>query len=147
MKITKINKYTTSGCEFLGCSCYSENGNNFLLNVKNRTSIIVSDLLLKQILDKKLSDSLKLKLLKRGFLNVKGIDLASHSDIPPEGGFPSYFMVEFTKQCNLHCKYCFKDFKLAENQRKISIAQLSKICDYIIKYCKENEIKTISFQP
>lgn len=108
---------------------------------------MVSDFIVNQIINKNLSNSLKLKLLKRGFAKIDGIDSTLADSIPVRGGYPSYFLIELTKKCNLHCKYCFKDFRLAENQDKISMYQLNRICDYIIRYCNENKLKKIYFQP
>lgn len=147
MKIKVVDSYKDSSFEFLGCDCFRSENNTLLLHRENRTSMIVDNSIFENICAHTFSDELKLKFLKRGFAKSKQFKNTIASVNSKVCGYPSYFLIELTKQCNLHCKYCFKDLSLAKQADKIDLKQLALICDYIINFCKNNSINNISFQP
>lgn len=142
--LKKIDSYEISDFKFLGCNCFISSENSYILNRITGTSMILSNELLEKIKYKNLDDNLKFKLIQKGFATI-----TNSNKIQVELkklNLPNSFLIELTKKCNLHCRYCFKDFDLAENNQDISYNELEFICNYILNYCKKYNIKRITIQ-
>lgn len=112
---------------------------NFLLT-KYGTSIIVDDQLMKKIEKEDLDEDLTLKLIQRGFIKYKNSkEIMNCYDVVK----PTFFLLDLTECCNLNCSYCFRQLE----GKNMNIEMAFKICDYIKKYCKSNNIKKICIQP
>lgn len=137
-----INGFVTNDIEFLGAYIFKSDNNSLLLS-KSGSSIILSNDLAKLIEPNSINEKLAIKLYQRGFVKLFNRDRFFEEN--KEDNLPTFFMIDFTTKCNLNCIYCLRHF---ENEGKsIDYNQLYKICDYIIKYCKNHNISNISFQP
>lgn len=117
-----------------------ENDTCFLLS-KVGTIIVLSCSLFEQIINKNLSDQLKIKLINRGFASFPGsCDLCNDINLKP-----TFFLIDLTSKCNFNCIYCFREYNKKENNMRKEI--LLNICDFIYEYCKSNSIGKISIQP
>lgn len=145
MEKTRLEYFKSkdSDFEFLGCDVYSSNDLSFLINRNNGSTILVKKDILKDLNKKELSENLKFKLIQRGFANFKNIN-ADYTKFENKYQ-PKHFCIELTQNCNLRCKYCFRDFEDID-KNSISEDMVKKICNYIIKYCKQNKIHHISLQ-
>lgn len=142
MKEYFISPYTLSnGFNFLGAFVFCENDTAFLINRNTGTSIILNEELLNTIENQSLGEDLQLKLVQR-FLGQY------HESKMPNDVLkivlPRYFMINVTSQCNLRCKYCFREH---EASGTISKEMILKICDFINNYCLESHIDCINIQP
>lgn len=141
----RINPYEISNFNFLGCDCFSGCENSYILNRASGTSMIISNNLLEKISCADLDENIKFKLIQKGFASVPNSN-EIQTEFKEDFDLPRSFLIELTKKCNLHCKYCFKDFDLAKNSQDISYSELEFICQYILNYCKKYNIKSIFIQ-
>lgn len=58
---------------------------------------------------------------------------------------PEFFMIDLTRKCNMHCKYCLRD--ISSESKSISTCVVKDICKYIRNYCKKYKLKDITIQP
>ena len=58
---------------------------------------------------------------------------------------PEFFMIDLTRKCNMHCKYCLRD--ISRDSKSISSEVIKDICKYITDYCEKYKIKDITIQP
>lgn len=126
---------------FCGAHCFFTDKWSFLLS-QNGSSIILQNNLVQSIENKKLSEDLAFKLYQHGFGLVYGQERFSNFCHDTR---PTLFMIDFTTKCNCNCIYCLRHFEGIGND--ISDDMLEKITQYIITYCKQNNIYHISFQP
>ncbi|MEJ2637180.1 MAG: radical SAM protein [Calditrichia bacterium] len=126
---------------FHACHVFHANGKKILVNGKAGTIFVCDENILNQIKAKTISDDLQFKLIQRGFASVDG-----HEDFgaSPEI-LPQFFIIDFTRACNLRCVYCFRH--LENNISTISAGMLDKIIDYLLLYASEHRIRDIYIQP
>jgi uncharacterized protein len=124
---------------FLGGHVFSSaNGFSLLLGDAG-TMIILQDGLLMALAARKPSEGLRFKLVQHGLATVEG------RGRPPESRpIPRYFVLDLTSACNLDCIYCFRRSGPA---RSMSLATLRDALDFIIDYCREEQIDRIGVQP
>lgn len=140
----RIDAY--SGFNFLGCDVFSNGKSSFLINGKNGTIMLVDKSIEQKIINGDFDDDIKFKLIQRGFATVPGSNpIDDNKD--EDGILPRFFFIELTKNCNLHCQYCFRDFDLVKNHEPITDQEIDKICNYIFNFCKENRLHSIFLQP
>ncbi len=133
LKPYKINEF-----RFLGCHVFSEKSNHFLLS-GNGCAIIIDDVLLKCIKEKKLPDDLKIKLVQHGLAHVPGKEMfRSEKKIDIR-----YFIIDVTKRCNFDCIYCFRNF---QDHTSIAYNVLDDVLWYIVNCCKQESVRRISIQ-
>ena len=142
MRTQYIERFQKGDVCFDGAWMFSDTESNtsFLLS-RNGTSIVLDKFLCESILRKDLSDELSFKLISHGIATTpSSLQFKQVDEIKP-----TFFIIDLTKNCNLHCIYCFRDYQ----QRGISvnIEELNKICDYISCYCKAQSIKKFHIQP
>ena len=126
------------------CTAFTNGKKYYLLNELGY-SILIDRELFNMLQQKKVSTDFASKLLQHRlakFDNLNHCDLCTNHEIRPE-----FFMIDLTTQCNLNCKYCFRDVNNPENYKSISEEMLNKICSYILDYCMKHEVKKISIQP
>lgn len=58
---------------------------------------------------------------------------------------PEFFMIDLTRKCNMHCKYCLRDISSEHNS--ISTHIVKDICKFIRNYCEKYKLKDITIQP
>ena len=142
-----IDAYSISDdLRFVGCSCFSYENSCFILNNATGVSLILSKSIVDMIKSRNLRSDIKLKLLQRGFLVSGQYNRKPLSSSQGNQNIPRFFFIEVTKNCNLHCKYCFRNFDLASSYGTVSDEDCDKICSYIIEFCKKNNLHRISFQ-
>ncbi|MDR3124593.1 MAG: radical SAM protein [Endomicrobium sp.] len=146
LKINRLEpfKCKNSEFEFLGCDIYSDNNLSFLINSSNASTILIKEDILKNLYKHELDENLKFKLVQRGLATFKNIH-TNYTKLQYKY-IPKHFCIEITQNCNLRCKYCFRDFK-NPTQNTMSEKMIEKICNYIIRYCKKNKINHILIQP
>lgn len=92
----------------------------------------------------KIPSAIKGKLMSRNFIKDNGI-----SDIDDIScafmAKPEFFMIDLTKRCNMHCKYCLRDVSLEDES--ISTETVNDICNYIADYCNKYKLRDITIQP
>lgn len=145
LSFKRIDSYEISNFNFLGCDCFVSSKNSYILNRVTGTSMILSDDLLEKIKSRDLDENLKFKLIQKGFATMPNSNKIQ-TEFKEEFDLPRSFLIELTKKCNLHCKYCFKDFDLAEKCQDITYSELEFICNYILNYCRKYNIRNIFIQ-
>jgi uncharacterized protein len=143
--LKKINSYQVADFNFLGCDCFINHDNSFILNRHSGTSMIISNDILEKISSSNLDESIKFKLIQKGFAIVQNSNEIQY-DFEDKFNLPRSFLIELTKKCNLHCRYCFRDFNLTKNNEEISYSEINFICQYILNYCKKYNIRNITLQ-
>lgn len=131
------NKYYFVGGDIFTCA-----GWNLLLNSRLGNSIIVDDDCTKILLEQQLpNDDLMFKLHQRGFIRDKKADFC----IKKINTCPNFFLINLTNNCNLRCKYCFRNIEHLKKD-EIEDSQLKSICEYILQHCEEQRIRKFSIQ-
>jgi uncharacterized protein len=141
----KLNSYRVADFNFLGCDYFSDHDNSIILNRHSGTSMIISNDILGKISSGNLDESIKFKLVQKGFATVQNSNEIQY-DFGDRFDLPRSFLIELTKKCNLHCRYCFRNFNLAKNNEDISYSEIDFICQYILNYCKKYNIRNIALQ-
>ncbi len=131
----ELSDWTFTGADAYYVSCDS---NVFLLSKKN-TSIILSPQLFRELNTFCLSSNLSSKLQSRGFGE------SPFHNYQKDPIRPTFFMIDFTTQCNMNCYYCLRHFKNVGEV--ITEKQLRSILEYIVDYCRENSLTHITIQP
>jgi uncharacterized protein len=139
-----INEFTFESFCFFGAYFFSEETKVFLLS-KSGTSIVIDITLLNELQSQKPHDDLQFKLFQRGFGSLYDQKRATLPICMSNDTRPDFFMVDFTTKCNMNCVYCLRHFE--DSGEIIGEDVLIDICNYIISYCKNNDIRMITFQP
>lgn len=143
MKIKYIEKYKINeNYSFIGGYLYTQDNWNLLLNNYYGISIILDNFCIKLILDNNINDDLMFKLYQRGFIIHKRNNLIIKTDVVR----PNFFLINLTNNCNLSCKYCFRNIQTKQYDQ-INNITLEEICKFILNYCEKNKIKNFSIQP
>ena len=136
---------------FIGADLYSYQRQCLLIEKFSGTTFFTDQSLIKHIKSKKIDDKLCFKLLQRGLIQTKE-SLPRYCDIKSFHK-PTLMLIELTKECNLRCKYCFRDFSplpplqnSTEKQEVISDKTIEEICKYIANYFFKNKMKVITIQ-
>lgn len=130
--------------EFMGAHVYSY-GKRHLL-IEKCGHIILLDDSVYQLLEKQIiSDDMYIKLVQRNFIKS---DMQNYCNGTEHKKIimPDFFMIDFTKKCNMACKYCFRE-GMSSSVLSITSQRLQDICSFIIKHCKENACSQITVQP
>lgn len=136
-----IDPWSNDTFSFSGAVAFThkKNGNTFLLS-NIGTSIILSDDLVKQIIEKNPSEYLQQKLNSRGFDGRKQRPNICHATKYE----PEFLMIDITTKCNMNCFYCLRHFEDSGNN--ISSEKLTQILDYIVNYYRTTR-KPLTIQP
>jgi uncharacterized protein len=138
MKEGNLEGYKIGDFCFFGCHFFSDNGYHFLL-AANGCAMIIDDILLDSICQRKPTPELQFKLVQHGLATVPGKQMfRCGKDIEIK-----YFIIDLTKRCNFDCIYCFRDF---HNTDVIPMDMLEKILQYILNYCHRESITKIGLQ-
>ena len=142
METQYIERFHRGSVCFDGAWMFSETeGSTSFLLSRNGTSILLDKLLCDSILQKKMSDELSFKLIAHGIASTpSSLQFQQVDEVKP-----TFFIIDLTKNCNLHCVYCFRDYQ--QRGTSVNIEELNKICDYISCYCKKHSIKRFHIQP
>ena len=137
-----IEEYTINNkYQFTGADVFSYQDRNLLLNSRLRTSILIDDFCLRQIENNHIGDDLMFKLHQRDLIRNKN-ECVSRKESPVR---PKFFLINLTNNCNLRCRYCFRQIETSGID-KIGETMLQKICDYILQYCRNYNIREFSIQ-
>lgn len=143
MTTSNILAYKIEGydIQFNGGIRFSTDGQSLILNPENGTSIVLSDEMADSVVDNTMSEPLVKKLVQRGLATMpEGLKCQCEERV-----FPTFFIFDLTQACNFRCVYCFRH--LEDEVKTISYDNLNEIIDYIIDYCKDNNIKDFCIQP
>ncbi len=127
--------------DFLGAYLFDGPERSFLLNSSIGCSALVSRAFAEDIVQQKISEPLAFDLIQRGLI-------AHPSGMKPlteERVLPCFFIFDLTQQCNFRCVYCFRHLK--EISPTISDENLDAIVNFIVDYCKKNNLKEFAIQP
>lgn len=122
-------------------TAFSVNGKYCLIN-EYGYMILLDEEMFRIIESDRISNDLKIKLMQRNFISFMD---ESRSVCKCKAIRPTFFMIDLTKNCNMQCKYCFREVNTTSE--RLQSDMLHCVCNYIIKYCEENGIKKISIQP
>ena len=141
-RILEPYKIEVAQSQFVGAHVFSYNNNNLLIE-KCGHIILVDNIILEKIKMQDIDEDLFIKLMQRNFIKS---DLQIECSIAEKTVRPDFFMIDFTKRCNMSCRYCFRE---NENSFETTITKSSLyyICEFIINYCKENSVERIMIQP
>lgn len=121
-----------------------ENDTNAILFEKTGHIIILDKTYIDELKKGKIPAEIERKLYSRMFVNEKSC-ISDNNTVCGISCRPEFFMIDLTKKCNMHCKYCLRDVSLSDIS--ISEKSLIDICDFIKKYCQEHKIKDVTIQP
>ena len=130
--------------DFLGAYVFEGETRNFLLS-DSGYSILLDNILLKQVKEHKIDEALAVILVQHRFIKLKNYQtngIKSYDKV-----HPVYFMIDLTNRCNMACKYCLREGDEYTTTKKISKSTVKKICDYILTYCRQNNEDKITIQP
>ncbi len=144
MEFEKIDGYVLeqSAFTFHASFVYHSNGAKILVNGKSGSIFVCDEPVLEEIRQGQPSDDLQFKLIQRGFASLQGRVNAFES--APET-LPQFFIIDFTRACNLRCVYCFRH--LENGLATISPRMLDAVLDYLFRYATAHHIKDIYIQP
>lgn len=126
---------------FTGADLFSSKGNNFLLNSCRNACILLDDDCVQALQTQDIPDDLLFKLYQRGFMTgINTIHCVKKPEIRPV-----FFLINLTDNCNLRCKYCFRQLD-KENCRQIDYHTLENICKYILAYCRKYGVRHFTIQ-
>lgn len=140
MQDIKYNKTKLHiGNEVTVLHVFSNENTTYLFQPQNATSVLLDKTLADTIQNGEISAELLSKFSQRGILfpypdQVENIDNKK----------PYLFMIDLTNTCQNRCLYCFRKL---EQGKHIEDTQLIGILNYIIQYCKINNLQQISIQP
>lgn len=97
-----------------------------------------------EIMKKKIPYEISQKLISRSFFQSDKAIVCPNNKCMLDS-MPEFFMIDLTRKCNMHCKYCLRD--VTTSDQSISRDILTDICCYIIDYCKQYKLKDITIQP
>lgn len=125
----------------MGAHSFSDRNIHMLIN-QSGYMILLDDALTEQIISKKISDDLCLKLIQRKFVRLENEIIEEDvSEIKP-----TLFMIDLTDKCNMSCLYCLRNCNSGDEERVISSEKIDEICDYI-KHCEKYNLDSILVQP
>lgn len=158
---------------FVGAAVFTHGNGSFLLNSGLGISMILDETCLRPLLAHgALDDDLTFKLYQRGFIRERDGDreedgerkrsggqkgaasqnAAASQNVAgslggcPSGAKPNFFLINLTNNCNLRCRYCFRDIEKA-GRDETADGMLLRICQYIVNYCREQGMQSFSVQP
>lgn len=134
-----IKPYDDDLFHFDGAFVIAEKNGKFLLLSRNGSSILISDLLMKNLQKHQCSLGMSIKLMQHGFASIDGINRIEFGNKHT----PSYFIIDLTQKCNYDCIYCFRDTNSNEYMRN---GKLPQILHYIYQYCITHKKNRISIQ-
>ena len=146
LKYTYVEPYEIkSGFQFYGGYVFSNISKNkkFILNNKTGSSILISEDLFNDIINKNCNDDLIFKLVQRGLGKFsESREIYDHS----KKILPTLFLIDLTSKCNLNCLYCFRTDEELSNSQSMSPDLINQICNYIVDYCHDNNLFKINIQ-
>lgn len=122
---------------------YLNEGNAILIEESGHI-IIVDEKYIHELQKHRIPKEIENKLKSRMFIKDNDIyqseTVTCGLEIKPE-----FFMVDLTKKCNMHCKYCLRN--VSDTYECITSKKMLDICDFIADYCMKYNIKDITIQP
>lgn len=143
-----INGFSSGEFVFAGGWAFYEDDNEIVyLLAANGCHILLDKTLFSELEQRQVSDALKFKLVQMGVAFVKDsrsvIDRYSERCGGTNAIYPSFFMIDVTKICNLDCIYCFRDLN---DKRIINRKVLGDICSYILDIVRAKKEKHVTIQ-
>lgn len=108
---------------------------------QSRIGMIISIDLLNELREGKANGQLLYKLAA----HCCSAGIAERREIRDQPPRPEFLMIDVTTKCNLNCSYCLRHFP--DEGENISKEKLDDILSYIVRYCTEYQINSISIQP
>lgn len=142
MEIIKKDGFKVGELIVFDSVIFVDNGKAFLVSVMNGTTLCMTSDCAGEFLREEISDDLAFILIQRGMASYRASRPVSHSG---ERINPTFFLIDLTKKCTLHCVYCFRE--LNEEAKVMDRTTLASICDELIDYCRKNGSDHISIQP
>lgn len=130
--------------DFLGAYVFTGKNRNFLLN-DSGYSVLLDDILTESIRKQDIDDELAIILVQHRFIRLN--DYSTEEINLSENIHPVYFMIDLTNRCNMACKYCLRDGEDSLTAKTISEETVTKVCDYILSYCRLSNEDKITIQP
>lgn len=93
------------------------------------------------LVERKPSENLMFVLVQRAFAAYRESRAVSEYS---EQIRPEFFLIDLTRNCNLNCSYCFRDFD--QESSRISAENIHAICDALIQYWKQNPTLFLKIQ-
>ncbi len=140
LKKISLNQRTIGNFIFPSSYAYLSDESTYVYLIsRTGTSIILEKTLFDELQSESIRVELQNKLIQRGFSSS-----FTYLDVRDRPIRPRFFMIDFTTQCNMSCYYCLRNFN--DEGNAISFPQLKAILEYIVSYCRENEIDDIAVQ-
>lgn len=141
MKQYYIDRFKTSDFLFQGAWAFANEEKVFLVSPYG-TTLLIDMPNANKLLRHQPSDALSFQLLAHGFASLP----TSQPLLPTNTIKPTFFIIDLTKKCNLHCLYCFRDYN-QRNDQTISYEEIDRIVHYIADYCDRQSIRKFHIQP
>lgn len=137
----KIEEYDV---QFKGAYVFQKNGKNLLLS-DDGYMVLLDNELLEQVEGHRPDEALVMLLLQHRFATGKEPEDAA--PLQHDAEHPVFFMIDLTNRCNMACRYCLREGDGAIPAKVISAQTVTKICDYILDYCRKTGEEYITIQP
>ena len=148
MKTDIIEAFTdnATGMRFCGATAFTTDEDTVALFEKHGHLIVIPKFQANLLKEHKLDLRYLRKMKSRGFVEDTKKDSGQDCCMAIDGCsiLPEFFMVDVTKQCNMHCQYCLRDINTVSDS--ISPKILDDICKYITEYCDINNLPDLSVQ-
>jgi uncharacterized protein len=123
-------------------SCGYVNNDKAVLFEKTGHIIIFDKKYVYELMEHRIPKELEGKLTSRMFIKDESNNVNYKCG---NKAMPEFIMVDLTKKCNMHCRYCLRD--VSGSDKSISSETLNDICRYIADYCNRHKLKDITIQP
>lgn len=146
MKTEQISTFTdrVTKLRFCGAMAFTVDEKTFALFERKGHFILLPDTVVGRLRKGFLDPLYVRKLHSRGFLSSEIISSSTNISKNMSKALPEFFMVDLTKCCNMHCRYCLRDINTME--KSISQERIGDICRFIVDYCDTYHLSDISVQ-
>ncbi len=147
-KMRYVQEFETENFIFLGgWAFYEDDSETVYLLSANGCHVLLDKELFGSLEKGVINDALKFKLVQFGLALTSDsrsvIDIYEERHCGSKDVYPSFFLIDVTKICNLDCIYCFRDLN---DKHVIDNRVLKDICTYILDIIKAKDEKHVTIQ-
>lgn len=137
----KIKKFKTLEVFIHTLYVYEGADKALLIDAEIGTTLAVSSSVANELYKGKISDDFAFLLVQRGMANYKN----SRSIVSKINEIrPDFFLIDLTKECNLKCRYCFRNSNVTK--KTMSIQMLEQICNSIVAFANVHPERQLTIQ-
>lgn len=136
-----IEGWSENGLAVKPLMAYSSNDHHMLLNPECGSTVLINSDLMDMVLKKNLTEDVAFLLIQRGMASY---DESRQPFCVEHPKYPHFFMLDLTQNCNLNCRYCFRE--LSKNAVYMTNDMLLKICEKLAEYWRRHPENRLHIQ-